>query len=482
MNRVRAAALLLAGASAAGAWGSLRAQSSPAAGRNVAAVYAEICANCHGAGLSGGPAPSLLDDVWAHGGDDASIATSIRDGWPATGMPAFKGALSDEAVRTLVIYVRELRAKAAAGASSTPAAPRRPAADEVFRSERHAFRLETVVDNFETPWGIDFLPDGTMLFTERSGQLRRVVGGKLDPTVVGGLPPLWVRQDGGLMDVAIHPDYAANGWIYLAFSEPGGTAPGASSTRIIRARLRDNRLVDQEDLFKAPPALYWDDNSHYGARFLFGPQNVLFFSIGDRGHMPDSQDLASPYGKLHRVHDDGRIPADNPFVDRPGASKSVWSYGHRNQQGLAFHPVTGDLWTTEHGPRGVDEVNLTVKGKNYGWPLATFGMNYDGTPISDKTSLPGMESPAAEWTPTIAPSGIAFYTGDRFPQWKNSLFVACLAGQQLRRLEITGQKVTHQEVVFRGLGRVREVVMGPDGYLYVAINTPGRIYRVVPAT
>jgi glucose/arabinose dehydrogenase len=479
MNRARAVALALVAATPIAAFATLRAQSTPAANRNVATVYADICANCHGAALTGGPAPSLLDEVWAHGGDDESIAKSIREGWPAMGMPAFKGALSEDTVRTLVIYIRELRAKAAAAPPA--AAPRKPAPDEVFRSERQAFRLETVVDNFETPWGIDFLPDGTMLFTERSGQLRRVVGGKLDPTVIGGLPPLWVRQDGGLMDVAVHPDYANNGWIYLAFSEPGGTVPGASSTRIIRARIRDNQLVDQETLFKAPPALYWDDNSHYGARFLFGPQNVLFFSIGDRGHMPDSQDLASPYGKLHRIHDDGRIPADNPFVDRPGAAKSVWSYGHRNQQGLAFDPVTGDLWTTEHGPRGGDEVNLTVKGRNYGWPTVTFGMNYDGTPISDKTAQPGMEVPAAQWTPTIAPSGITFYTGDRFPQWKNHLFIACLAGQQLRRLEITGQKVTHQEVVFSGLGRVREVVMGPDGYLYVATNTPGRIYRIVPA-
>jgi glucose/arabinose dehydrogenase len=480
MNRARAVALSLVAATLITAFATLRAQSTPAANRNVADVYKEICANCHGAALTGGPAPSLLDDVWAHGGDDESLARSIREGWPSTGMPSFKGALSEDTVRTLVIYIRELRAKAAA-APPAPA-PRKPGPDEVFRSERQAFRLETVVDNFETPWGIDFLPDGTMLFTERSGQLRRVVGGKLDPTVIGGLPALWVRQDGGLMDVAVHPDYASNGWIYLAFSEPGASVPGASSTRIIRGRIRDNQLVDQETLFKAPPALYWDDNSHYGARLLFGPQNVLFFSIGDRGHMPDSQDLASPYGKLHRIHDDGRVPADNPFVDRPGAVKSVWSYGHRNQQGLAFDPVTGDLWTTEHGPRGGDEVNLTVKGKNYGWPTVTFGMNYDGTPISDKTAQAGMEPPAAQWTPTIAPSGITFYTGDRFPQWKNHLFIACLAGQQLRRLEVSGQKVTHQEVVFSGLGRVREVVVGPDGYLYVSTNTPGRIYRIVPAS
>ena len=358
MRRVPAVLLLLLGLPIVVGHASPRAQPPPAPGRDVAAIYTELCANCHGATLAGGPAPSLVDDDWAHGADDDSVTRSIREGWPATGMPPFQAALSDQEVRTLVIYLREMKVRAATPAAS---APRKPATSEVMQSEKQAFRLETVVDNLDTPWGLEFLPDGDLLFTERNGQLRRVTGGRLNPIVVGGLPSFWVRQDGGLFDVAAHPDYASNGWLYFAFSETGGSTPGSSSTRVIRARLRDNMLVDQETLFKAAPALYWDDNSHYGARFLFDAQKFLYFSIGDRGHMADAQDLASPYGKLHRIHDDGRVPADNPFVDRPAAVKSVWSYGHRNQQGLAFHPVTGDLWTTEHGPRGGDEINLTVR-------------------------------------------------------------------------------------------------------------------------
>jgi aldose sugar dehydrogenase len=477
MRRVPAVLLLLLGLPIVAGHASPRAQPPPAPGRDVATIYTELCANCHGATLAGGPAPSLVDDDWAHGADDDSVTRSIREGWPATGMPPFQAALSDQEVRTLVIYLREMKVRAATPAAS---APRKPATPEVMQSEKQAFRLETVVDNLDTPWGLEFLPDGDLLFTERNGQLRRVTGGRLNPIVVGGLPSFWVRQDGGLFDVAAHPDYASNGWLYLAFSETGGSTPGSSSTRVIRARLRDNMLVDQETLFKAAPALYWDDNSHYGARFLFDAQKFLYFSIGDRGHMADAQDLASPYGKLHRIHDDGRVPADNPFVDRPAVVKSVWSYGHRNQQGLAFHPVTGDLWTTEHGPRGGDEINLTVRGRNYGWPAITFGMNYDGTPITARTAQDGMEQPAAQWTPTIAPSGIAFYTGDRYPAWKHSLFMACLAGQQLRRLEIQGSKVVHQEVIFSGLGRVRDVAVGPDGHLYVAFNQPGRIAKLIP--
>jgi glucose/arabinose dehydrogenase len=322
-----------------------------------------------------------------------------------------------------------------------------------------------------------------MLFTERSGQLRRVVNGKLDPIVIGGLPPIWVKWPAaGLMDVAAHPDYATNGWLYLSFSEPGGSAPNDSSTRIIRARIRDNQLVDQQTLFKAPTALYWDDNTHLGSRLLFDKQKFLFFSIGDRGRMAVGQDLGSPYGKLHRIRDDGRLPSDNPFLSHPGAVKSIWSYGHRNQQGLAFHPVTGELWTVEHGPRGGDELNLTAKGKNYGWPAITYGINENGTPITDKTAAEGMEQPAAHWTPAIAPSGITFYDGKKFPQWKNSLFIACLGGRQLRRIEISDPTVTHQEIVLSGFGRVRDVTVGPDGYLYVATNDPGRILRLVPAS
>jgi len=239
--------------------------------------------------------------------------------------------------------------------------------------------------------------------------------------------------------------------------------------------------VDQEFVFRPDPGLYGPANDHYGVRLLFDHAGRLFYSIGERGRPDDAQSLLTPNGKIHRVRDDGSALPDNPFAGRPGAVASIWSYGHRNPQGLAFHPETGELWASEHGPRGGDELNRVLPGRNYGWPLATFGINYDGTPITDRTGGEGLEPPVTEWTPSIAPCGIAFYTGDRFPGWKNDLFVGGLVGKQLRRVVLDGSRAVHQEVLFRGLGRVRSVVDGPDGYLYVALNQPGRIVRIIPS-
>jgi glucose/arabinose dehydrogenase len=441
----------------------------------VVKVYAQACASCHGPEMVGGRAPSLLDDVWAFGGDDASVALSIREGRANGAMPAFKALLTDQQIRSLVILIREQADTARR--QGPPAAP--PRLDAVFRSERHSFKLETVAEGLETPWGMAFLPDGRMIVTERPGRLRLITPGQPPGAAVTGLPRVWVQQDGGLMDVALHPDFAKNGWIYLSFSEPG-LVKGASMTVIVRGRVRDSKWVDQETLYKAPPELYWDDNTHFGSRFLFDREGHLFYSIGDRGHQDDAQDLSLPDGKIHRIHDDGRIPKDNPFVGRPGALPSIWSYGNRNPQGLDWHPVTGDLWSTEHGPRGGDELNRIEPGRNYGWPVISYGMNYDGTPVTDKTEQAGMEQPVMQWTPSIAACAIVFYTGDRFPGWKNDLFVTALGGQSLRRLVIEGNRVVHEEVLFKGLGRVRDVLNGPDGALYVVLNDPGRIVRMVP--
>jgi glucose/arabinose dehydrogenase len=239
--------------------------------------------------------------------------------------------------------------------------------------------------------------------------------------------------------------------------------------------------VDQATIYQSPAHLYVDDNTHFGSRFLFDASGHLFFTIGDRGTMTDAQALGNPNGKVHRVFDDGRVPPDNPFVATPGALGTIWSLGNRNPQGLAWHPVTGQMWSTEHGPRGGDELNVIEKGRNYGWPTATYGINYDGTPITDTTSAAGLEQPVTYWTPSVAPSGIAFYTGDRFPGWKHDLFIAMLLGNQLRRVTVSGHIVTHQETIFKGFGRVRHVINGPDGLLYVALNDPGRIVRLVPA-
>jgi glucose/arabinose dehydrogenase len=441
----------------------------------VADKYGELCAGCHGPTLAGGQGPSLVDDTWLHGGEDADIARVIHDGVAKTSMVSFKAALNDQQIRAMVIYIREMGVKARNGTLSTTPPP----LPDSFQTEKQAFRAELVADGLDMPWGMQFLPDGRILVTERPGNLRIIDKGVVGAPIAG-VPKVWVKQDAGLLDVALHPDYAKNGWVYLGFVETGGSAPGASTTKVIRGRIVDGSLVDQQTLFQAPQELYWDDNTHFGLRFIFDRQGHLFYSIGDRGHPETSQDLGSPYGKLHRIFDDGRVPSDNPFVHTPGAVASIWSWGHRNQQGLAFQPGSGLLWSTEHGPRGGDELNIVRKGRNYGWPVITYGMNYDGTPITDLTRKKGMEQPVVYWTPSIATGAIAFSTSNRYPRWKNDLFLGALAGQQLRRLEIRGERVVHQEVLWRGYGRVRDVIQGPDGLLYVMLNTPGKIVRLVP--
>jgi aldose sugar dehydrogenase len=448
--------------------------------RGIVATFGQVCANCHGANGSGGSAPSLLDDAWAHGGSDAEIAASIRNGWPGTPMPPFGATLTDQDIRAMVIYIRELRSRAASSPLSRTGPP--PLPTGVVQSEKAAFRIDTVVDGLTNPWDVEVLPDGGLLVPERTGQIRIFRNGVAGPPITG-LPKIWVKQDGGLMDVALHPDYARTGWVYVGFTETGGAAEGASTTRVIRAKIKDNAFVEQQDLFKAPQELYWSDNTHFGLRFFFDTDKKLYYSIGDRGHLDTAQDLTSPYGKIHRVNDDGTAPKDNPFVDTPGAVKTIWTYGHRNPQGIDVDPASGLMWSSEHGPRGGDELNIIAKGKNYGWPVATFGMNYDGTPMTSTavTEAPGMVGPVLQWTPSIAVSGIAFYRGDTFPAWKGNLFATGLAGQQLARLEIAGRTVTHEETLLRGFGRIRAVRTGPDGSLYVVFDSPGRIVRLVPA-
>ncbi len=449
--------------------------------RKADALRTSLCASCHGERWEGGRAPSLLDDAWAHGGDDQSLARTIREGALANGMPAFGSVLSGPEIRSLVISIREARERFRREGAPAPGVW----ADVRMNSEQHGFKIERVAAGLDTPWGMAFLPDGRLLVTERPGRLKIIEPGRTRVESITGLPAVWLQQDGGLFDVAVHPDFARNGWIYLSFAE-AGRGPRTSSTRVMRGRLRDGALVDQETLFQPTPAQTWESNIHYGSRFLFDRDGLLYYSLGDRGRMPESQQLASPYGKLHRIREDGQPAPGNPFLDRAGAVKSIWSYGHRNQQGLAQHPLTGEIWSTEHGPRGGDELNLIAPGRNYGWPIITYGMNDDGTAITDLTAKDGLEQPVAQWTPSIATAALEFYTGDKFPRWKNHLFLTALAGRQLRRLELSGHTVSHQEVVWQSPFRVRDVVTGPDGFLYVAINaqfgsSPGEIVRLVPA-
>ena len=441
--------------------------------RDVSKLYGDLCASCHGPKLTGAQAPSLVDEVWKWGGDDASLAKSIKDGNLAAGMPPMAKALSEQEVRAMVIYIREEAAKAKREQTTFA----RPKATTVVKSELHAFKLETVVLGLEVPWGIDFLPDGRALVTEKPGHLRIIENGALLPEPIEGVPAVLAKGQGGLLDVAVHPSYATNGWIYLSYSDPG--PDGSAMTAIVRGKLKDGKFVEQQTIYKAPVELYRTGGNHFGSRLVFD-NGYLFFSIGERDKQDDAQDLSRPNGKIHRIFDDGRVPEDNPFVGKAGALRTIWSYGHRNPQGLARDPASGRLYDAEHGPRGGDELNLVQKGSNYGWPVITYGMNYDGTPMTDLTAKEGMEQPVTYWVPSIAVSSIAFYQGSKFPKWGGQLFLGALAQEELRRLVLADGKVTHQEVLFKNVGRVRDVVSGPDGYIYVTFDG-GRVARLVPA-
>lgn len=458
--------------------GALAAESPrPVTNRNVAGLYEVNCAACHGKNLEGGQTDSMLDDDWKHGSDDESLARIIRDGYEANGMPPWKGLMSEPEIRAMVVFIREK----ATQARTRQATFAKPQEDRVVQSRQHSFRTRTVVDNLRTPWSMAFLPDGRWLICELPGTLRVVERGRLLPTPVAKTPPVLAVGQGGLMEVALHPNYEKNGWIYLAFSDRGTNTHqrDLGLTSIVRGRLKDMEWIDQELIFKAPEALHRPGGVHFGCRLVFD-KGYLFFSIGERGHMQDAQDITRPNGKVHRIFDDGRIPPDNPFFSQKNAFPTIWSYGNRNAQGLDRHPDTGDLWETEHGPRGGDELNLIQKGRNYGWPVITYGMNYDGTPITGITHRQGMEQPVIHWTPSIAVCGIDFYEGDKFPKWKHNLFVTALAQEELRRVVISERKVTEQEVVFKNIGRVRDVASGPDGFLYVILNKPDKIIRLEP--
>jgi aldose sugar dehydrogenase len=351
----------------------------------------------------------------------------------------------------------------------------------VFRSDKESFRVVTLAEGLVHPWSVAWLPDGRMLVTERPGRLRIVSKHfKLDPKPVEGLPRIAPVGQGGLFDVVLHPGYAKNGWIYLAYNAPGD---GGHGTEMMRAKLDGHRLVQQEVLFRMEPKS--SGGRHFGGRIVFDRKGHVYLTLGDRGEQDRAQRLDDHAGSVIRLHDDGRVPAGNPFAKRDGARPEIYSIGNRNIQGAALHPKTGELWTHEHGPQGGDEVNVIRAGRNYGWPVITYGVNYGiGTKIGEGTHREGMEQPLHYWVPvSIAPSGMAFYEGEKFPGWRGSLLIGALRDRMLVRLELDGEKVTREERLIRNvLGRIRDVRVGPDGYVYVLTDeSNGVLARLEPA-
>ncbi|MGM0619671.1 MAG: PQQ-dependent sugar dehydrogenase [Bacteroidota bacterium] len=441
---------------------------------DAAALYQQYCAQCHGSDLNGGNATSLVDGVWQFGAEDGYVIRNIKHGIPHLGMPSYERSLTDEEIRAVVGYIREAEKEEGAA---------KPSAPEMVETMDYFMEVETFADNLEIPWAIDFIDENTALITERPGRLRIVENGELQAEAVKNTPQVLHEGQGGLLDVAVDPEYERNGWIYLAYShelkEYEGNRPPAM-TRLVRGKIENNTWTNEELLFEAPPETYRTTRHHYGCRIVFDPWGYLYFAIGDRGAGSQAQDFSLPNGKVHRIHKDGRIPENNPFLYDDGAMKSLYSLGNRNIQGMAIHPETGKLWTTEHGPMGGDELNLIESGKNYGWETITYGKNYNGTIITELTHMPGMEQPNFYWKPSIAVCGLDFYRGDLFEKWENRLLVGALKYEEVRLLQIEEDRVVHEQVIFKGAGRVRDVSTGPDGSIYVVLNNPGKVVRLTP--
>jgi glucose/arabinose dehydrogenase len=337
------------------------------------------------------------------------------------------------------------------------------------------YTTEVIVPELNIPWGMVFLPDNSMLITEKEGTLIHYKNGT--KTNIEGLPNVYVRSQGGLLDIELHPNYSENGWIYFSHASEEGDGNGGN-TAIIRAKLKDNTLVDKELLYKAGPNT--TKGQHFGSRLEFDNEGYLYFSIGDRGNRDQNpQDITRDCGKIYRLNDDGSIPEDNPFINESNAKTAIFSYGHRNPQGMTRHPETGKIWTHEHGPQGGDEINIIQSGKNYGWPIISYGINYSGTRFTEITAKPGMEQPLFYWVPSIAPSGMTFVSSDKYPEWQGSLLVGSLKFQYLERLVLKNDKVVKREKILEGMGRVRNVRQGPDGYIYVGIEGVG-IVKIIP--
>jgi glucose/arabinose dehydrogenase len=443
-----------------------------------AIAYQTNCAGCHGKQLEGAAAPGLVQKDLKHGADRISIRKSISNGIPGTEMIKWSGVISEKEIDLLTDYVSIVR-------KSPGLAKAKPEKPLVVSTKHYQLKIEQLVTKgLERPWGITFVDSKKALITGNKGELRWLIDGKLDAQKIAGIPKSYASdQVGGMLDVISDPDYAKNGWVYLAYSHnPKNSAdkrtPGM--TKVVRGKVKDHQWMEEQVLFQVHDSLLVTGGSRWGCRFLFDKAGYLYFTIGDMDRAKDAQILSRPAGKVYRINKDGTIPRDNPFVGRPGMLGAIYSYGNRNVQGIAQHPTTGLIYATEHGPQGGDELNIIKKGANYGWPIITYGIDYNGSKVSDISEKEGMEQPITYWTPSIAASSIAFTGGRLFPLWKNNLLVGALKFEELRRLVIEGDQVKEQEILLKGYGRVRDVCMGPDGALYVLTNSPDAVLRIKP--
>jgi glucose/arabinose dehydrogenase len=348
-------------------------------------------------------------------------------------------------------------------------------ADNSILVDESNYEMELIFEDENIIWSIEFFEDNSILAAVKSGKLFHYING--EKIEIGGLPEIYLRGQGGLMDIVLHPDFKENNWLYFSYASEDAGEKGGNTT-ISRAKLINNNLVDLEVLYKASPNTR--KGQHFGGRLAFDNENYLYFSVGDRGNRDVyPQDITLDGGKIYRIMDDGSIPSDNPFFNSPNAKKAIYSYGHRNPQGMFKHPITGKIWTNEHGPRGGDEINIIKKGKNYGWPKITYGINYSGTTITKNKSLPNMEQPLYYWLPSIAPSSFEYISSDVYPNWKGSLLAGALVFKYIERIGLKNDKVVYRSKIAEDLGRPRDIKQGPDGFVYVSIEGKG-IYKILP--
>ena len=442
-----------------------------------ATIYQTYCTGCHGAQMQGASATPLIKTDWKYGRRKDAITRNIKVGIPSTDMVAWGKVLNDEQIKAVTEFVL--------ASQTLPPDARRPI-PTTLTTKDYSIKVEQLVSTgLRTPWGIEFIDSDHALISERPGAIRWMVNGKLDEKSISGLPSTTYQQTtGGYFDIALDPKYKTTGWVYLAYghtNENPADKNAASMTKVVRGRIKDHQWVEQQTLFEVPDSLKVTGGNRWGGRLFFDKEGFLFFSIGDMARADDSQDLSKPTGKVYRILADGTIPKDNPFVKNPHALPAIYSIGNRNVQGFSQHPVTGEIWMTEHGPMGGDELNILKKGANYGWPVITYGIDYSGEIVSKDTLKSGMLQPVIYWTPSIAVCPAEFVNTKLFSKWTTNLLVGALAFEEIRRLVITKEnKVASQEIILKGVGRIRELKTGPDGAIYVLLNEPDMVLRLTP--
>lgn len=432
-------------------------------------IFTQFCSSCHGEKVE-----AFVDRKWKHGNSKAELIKTITNGVLDAGMPSWKASISAKEIDKLAdLIVLNL-------ASVNQYKFTEAKKQSIYKSGKMTIKLDTVAIGFDSPWGLTQMPNGEFLITDRSGVLYRVDNNK-NKYKIKNTPQVLVKGQGGLLDVEIHPQFSENGWVYLSYSKfKVVDSVNLTTTAIVRGKIVDDNFVNSEELFEAFP--YTKTTYHYGSRIVFDGKGYMYFSVGERGmHFEYAQSTENDLGKIHRLYDDGKVPLDNPFYAKAPNRPSIYTFGNRNPQGLVYNEAFKQVWETEHGPRGGDEINIVRKGGNYGWPVISYGINYDGKPITNLSKKEGMEQPENYYVPSIAPSGLAFVTSDKYGDWKGSLLIGSLRFNYLERVVVKNGKLTPNQKELINIGRMRNVKMGNDGFIYVSVENPGTVFRLIPS-